>query len=186
MKYSIDQATIIACEIPGQTWPRELRWIYNAVASSKRHLEIGVYAGRSLFMATHGMESGEVIGVDARIADHRGVPISFLTEVTGVVLTHCNPEVSVSVREISSQSASLEIDGEFDSIFIDACHDHEAVMADLSVWFPRLTRGGIIFGHDYWPNHWGVMEAVNQFFLGTHSVVPDTRLWWAKKDVEND
>lgn len=179
MKYSIDQATIIACEIPGQTWPRELQWIYNAVASSKRHLEIGVYAGRSLFMATHGMESGEAIGVDARMPCPRGVPTNLLSSITSVSVRHCNPSVQTSVITATSQAASNKINGTFDSIFIDACHEYESVVKDIQLWLPRLNPRGIIFGHDYWANHWGVMEAVNLTLLGRHRTVDDTRLWYA-------
>lgn len=186
MKYSIDQATVIACEIPGQTWPSELQWIYNAVAPSKRHLEIGVYAGRSLFMATHGMESGEAIGVDARVPCPRGVPVGLLSAITDVAVQHCNPSVQTSVITATSYVASTMIHGTFDSIFIDSCHEYESVMKDIQLWIPRLNRHGILFGHDYWANHWGVMEAVNQFFSGSHSVVPDTRIWFVRKDVEND
>lgn len=180
MRYPLDHALTIAGEIPGQTWPSELRWLYQSLISSRRHLEVGVYAGRSLFMASHGMLTGEIIGVDARVEDSRGIPPRFLKEVTNVVLGHCNPAVKVQILECTSSEAAKKVLSTFDSVFIDAGHEHEAVLTDISLWAPRVKSGGFICGHDYWPNHWGVMEAVQQYFRGSHEVVSDTRIWFRR------
>lgn len=51
----------------------------------------------------------------------------------------------------------------FDLIFIDADHAYEAVKKDLKDWIPKVTKGGIICGHDY-NNGFGVSKAVNEIW----------------------
>jgi hypothetical protein len=37
----------------------------------------------------------------------------------------------------------------FDFIYLDANHAYKAVAFDLAAWYPKLKRGGIMSGHDY-------------------------------------
>lgn len=67
------------------------------------------------------------------------------------------------------QGASLDVVSKFkdesiDFIFIDASHDYENVLADITAWYPKLKPGGIIAGDDYAPCWGGVIEAVNEYF----------------------
>jgi predicted O-methyltransferase YrrM len=51
----------------------------------------------------------------------------------------------------------------FDFVYIDAQHDYDSVKKDIANWYPKLTSGGCLAGHDYcdgWP---GVKRAVNEF-----------------------
>lgn len=52
-------------------------------------------------------------------------------------------------------------DGTLGFCFIDATHDYENVMRDLVSYWPKLTDGGIMAGHDY--NIEGVDRAVQEF-----------------------
>lgn len=56
-------------------------------------------------------------------------------------------------------------DEEFDFIFIDAAHDYDNVYNDIKFWAPKLKKGGIIGGHDYYDNN-DVVRAVKTFFNG--------------------
>jgi hypothetical protein len=61
----------------------------------------------------------------------------------------------------------------FDFVYIDADHTESAVAADLRVWWPRVRRGGVLAGHDYYEVSavcadgteltFGVVAAVNRF-----------------------
>jgi predicted O-methyltransferase YrrM len=44
-----------------------------------------------------------------------------------------------------------------DFLFLDAGHSYEDIIADMTAWYPKVKRGGIIAGHDYYPNEpdWG-------------------------------
>lgn len=56
-----------------------------------------------------------------------------------------------------------------DGVFIDACHEYDFVMEDLTWWATRLKPTGVLMGHDYTDNadakKWGfgVIQAVNDF-----------------------
>jgi hypothetical protein len=51
-----------------------------------------------------------------------------------------------------------------DLVFVDALHDYENVMLDISLWWPMVRKGGVLAGHDFnhkWP---GVEKAVADHF----------------------
>ena len=52
-----------------------------------------------------------------------------------------------------------------DVVYIDADHSYKAVRDDIAVWYPRVTPGGALCGHDYYPEKpWpGVKRAVDEF-----------------------
>lgn len=68
------------------------------------------------------------------------------------------------------QGKSLDVVSQFedeslDFIFIDASHDYENVLADITAWYPKLKPGGLIAGDDYALCWGGVIEAVNEYFI---------------------
>jgi hypothetical protein len=74
------------------------------------------------------------------------------------------------IRDLSVQGSQRFEDNYFDFIYIDAAHDYESVKEDLEAWWPKLKKGGIFSGHDYFPDRrvWrgkecGVYKAVNEF-----------------------
>ena len=52
-----------------------------------------------------------------------------------------------------------------DVVYIDADHSYQAVREDIALWYPRITPGGALCGHDYYQEkHWpGVKRAVDEF-----------------------
>jgi len=64
------------------------------------------------------------------------------------------------VRQPSHVAATDVPDGSVDFIYIDGDHSRAAVLLDLQSWFPKLKRGGIMAGHDYYGD---VESAVNEF-----------------------
>ena len=55
-----------------------------------------------------------------------------------------------------------------DFVFIDAAHDLESVRKDIAAWWPRVTAGGLLCGHDHGhprcrTGRWGVDQAVSEF-----------------------
>lgn len=74
-----------------------------------------------------------------------------------------------------------------DVIHLDGCHDYEAVIADIGVWWHRLKRGGLFIGDDYnvgegagWQ---GVRKAFDEFFgkLGITQVENANGKCWITK-----
>lgn len=67
------------------------------------------------------------------------------------------------IKELSHEAADYFEDNSVDQIFIDAGHSYEAVKKDIEAWLPKMKKGGIMAGHDYWA--WeGVRKAVNEAF----------------------
>lgn len=66
------------------------------------------------------------------------------------------------VRKYSHTAATAMRDESVDFIYIDADHSHAAALLDLRSWFPKLKKGGIMAGHDYY-NGCGVKSAVDEF-----------------------
>jgi hypothetical protein len=92
-------------------------------------------------------------------------------------------------RMMSLEAAAEIPDGTLDFCFVDGNHEKDYVLADLRAWSPKVRRGGIVAGHDFYffPRRpAGVVEAVVQF-TEEHSIedwhLCDERepsYWWVK------
>ena len=52
---------------------------------------------------------------------------------------------------MDTYDASLRFDdGSLDWVYIDAGHYREAVAMDIDTWLPKIKKGGILAGHDYY------------------------------------
>jgi hypothetical protein len=69
------------------------------------------------------------------------------------------------LRHPSADAAVFFPIGSVDFVYIDGAHDYESVRADLEAWRPKLSRQGILAGHDWdnHPAHAGVRRAVSEF-----------------------
>ena len=74
------------------------------------------------------------------------------------------------VRNFSVEASDQFPNQYFDFVYIDAAHTYDEVKRDLNAWYPKVKDGGIISGHDYFPDKriWrgdpcGVYQAVNEF-----------------------
>ena len=65
------------------------------------------------------------------------------------------------LRQDSRDAAASLAEDSVDLVFLDASHDRAAVEADIRAWRPKLRLGGLLAGHDYAPDHPGVVEAVD-------------------------
>jgi len=72
----------------------------------------------------------------------------------------------------SADAAVIVADRSFDLIFIDADHAYDSTRQDISLWFPKVRKGGILCGHDC---------------EGRIEILPRDVLWSARNDdtVEN-
>jgi hypothetical protein len=49
-------------------------------------------------------------------------------------------------------------------VFLDDDHDYPYVLEEIEAWNCCLSQGGIIAGHDWTPEFWGVQKSVEAFF----------------------
>lgn len=54
------------------------------------------------------------------------------------------------VRKTSLQASVNYADETMDFVFIDGAHDFNNVMLDLILWTPKVKKGGVVSGHDYY------------------------------------
>jgi hypothetical protein len=95
------------------------------------------------------------------------------------------------MRMTSKQAAPLFEDGYFDFVYIDANHKLEFIREDIALWWPKVTRCGILAGHDYLDGviasgDYGVKTAVTEFAAANNLVVHTTKekdypSWWVWK-----
>lgn len=81
-----------------------------------------------------------------------------------------------------SASESFE-DNSLDFVFIDGDHTYEGALKDIESWYPKVKNGGFISGHDYDgpERHFGVKDAVDDFFGKENIIKDDNHTWFYKK-----
>lgn len=139
--------------------------------SGSHFVEVGVWKGMSAcFMAVEIINSGKEIKFDCvdtweyvetskEISQHQ---FDRLFEIFQSNIEPVKDRIEI-VKSLSWDGAERYDDCSLDFVFIDAAHDHESVIKDLTAWYPKIKIGGVIAGHDY-HYHCGVFTAVNEFF----------------------
>jgi len=56
---------------------------------------------------------------------------------------------TIFIRNYTTLAALDVAEASLDFIYVDARHDYCGVMEDMTAWWPKLKRGGIMAGHDY-------------------------------------
>lgn len=86
------------------------------------------------------------------------------------------------IRDDSVASASFFDDKSIDMVYIDGDHSYDGCTRDILAWFPKISSGGILAGHDYHNiTPVGVRKAVADVCGGpcgiTHERTPS---WWLR------
>lgn len=89
----------------------------------------------------------------------------------------------VLLKDFSVSAAPSVQDDSLDFVFIDAIHTYEAVLEDLTAWYPKVRSGGLVAGHDFsWQ---GVKEAVEEFIApiqrAAYHTPPVSDVWFFVK-----
>lgn len=86
------------------------------------------------------------------------------------------------IRKKSVEASFLMPDEFFDFIFLDASHYYQDIKDDNNHWLPKLKKGGIFAGHDYFtPVHPGVKQAVDEVFGNNVKTIPEQNVWYYEK-----
>ena len=90
------------------------------------------------------------------------------------------------IRMDSVSASRIFWDGYFDFVYIDGDHRYKPVQDDIKAWLPKVRRGGIIGGHDYFEqDEWNddsvqVKYAVDDFF-GKGNFTREKHSVWIKE-----
>lgn len=150
-------------------------------------IEVGVYHGKSLRFLAHAAKAAgkglTVVGVDwgRGSAEHDEIDRLPAGNLAGVqlrtLLTAGVADDCVLVIAPSELAARLVPDGKAYMVFLDADHSEAGVLADIAAWRPKVMRGGIVAGHDYFVFP-GVRNAVHAAFGRRDAVSIDTPSCW--------
>lgn len=94
------------------------------------------------------------------------------------------------IRDVSLEAAKIFNDGQLDFVYIDAEHYKRYVERDIEAWWPKVKKGGVLAGHDYYTGiNWEyyVKGAVDEFCARAKLTVnvttddPPYYSWWVVK-----
>lgn len=84
------------------------------------------------------------------------------------------------MRMFSNEAALLIEDSSLDFVYIDGDHRFDFVMSDLITWSPKVKRGGIISGHDYYVFHQGGVIIAADYFTRGNNI----KQWYVSRERE--
>jgi len=150
-------------------------------------VELGSYYGKSTaFLAVEIINSGKKItlnSIDSWSFEADPTYLNYKNEsgdngedVYQKYLKNMKPlkKVVKTIRSVSWDAAALFENASVDFLFIDADHSFDAVVKDLVTWIPKVKRGGVIAGHDYFTP--SVQSAVHAAF-GIDSIFVAEGCW---------
>jgi len=152
----------------------------SALPSLRRYVELGSYEGGSILALALRFAHRDVqfYSVESFAGNHDGRMDGHRLPSRAAYLANLARFPAVRVQHVpgdSALAAALFADASVDMLFIDACHDTEAVVRDIDHWLPKIAPGGIVAGDDYgWPS---VAQAVAQRFPDA-GVSPSGCVWW--------
>jgi predicted O-methyltransferase YrrM len=165
----------------GQNWftyPNLYARVVAEFTEGSHFVEVGSWKGRSAaFMAVEIHNSGKKIKFDCidtweGSAEHTDPTLPSYEPLLEVkdglyndFLKNISPVKHIinPVKMTSVEASNLYKDSSLDFVFIDAAHDYDNVLLDISNWSKKVKVGGILSGHDYsWSED--VKRAVHTFF----------------------
>lgn len=85
------------------------------------------------------------------------------------------------MRMTSMDAVKYVPDAALDFVYIDGRHDFDYVMADIIAWTPKVRKGGIVSGHDYYHFYQGgVVQAVEAYTMANN-----IKQWYITREKEH-
>ena len=143
------------------TFPNLYKQVVEKQQSEAHFVEVGSMQGQSAcYMAVEIINSNKNIKFDCVDTWGTGGSAKYkrFLKNTKSVQSIVNP-----IRLTSTEASNLYADNSLDFVFIDANHSYKFIKDDIKHWYPKVKKGGILAGHDYWSDSPGVIQAVDEF-----------------------
>lgn len=119
-------------------------------------------AGRTAFLfdTFKGFDERDLVGPDAKtLARFQDTSLDIVAKVIGDAFGACRCVVGRFPETVKPEHSERA----YAAVSLD-CDLYEPIKAGLEFFYPRLSRGGALFVHDYSSGHWeGVRGAVDEF-----------------------
>lgn len=139
--------------------------------------ELGVWRGNTAFVLAHfahemkrhlylfdtfeGFSNEDIKGIDADVCPRcfEDTSISLVEKLLDKNLPYCTVVQGYFPRSVKPEHYGLT----FAVVSLD-CDLYEPMRSGLEFFYPRLSKGGILFLHDYSSGHWdGAKRAIDEF-----------------------
>jgi SAM-dependent methyltransferase len=162
-------------DIPGYFEIRECKKIQE-FAEDNICLEIGSLYGRSTLCLAE--VANEVHIVDSFESEDDNIYKEFLKNI--------EEYENITVHIGKSKDTIPKMKKKFDLIFIDGDHSYLGIRKDISLCWPKLKVGGVLFIHDYHNNTFtDVKRCVDEIFP-TYDGSCDWSIWVVKRDESSN
>lgn len=168
-----------AYQIPGWAWPMELGVLWDELSSSKSHLEVGTFCGKSLLVSACAMPpESKLVWVDPLLTWGNMVSQEWIHTVLHATLDEIQRLVprTIEGHRTTFLDFANQCKEKFHTVYLDADHHYAETKAAIEIARYLLEEDGVIYGHDYWSVDLGVMDAVHEM-CPRFSVFPNTRIW---------
>ena len=125
-------------------------------------LEVGVEKGKNAQTMFEIIPGLKLYGVDSYLqhpqasyayhATLRHWDEGYLQNCKDQCLSRMKGKNFVLLEGFSEDVARKVKDNSLDFVYLDADHSYDFVMQDLILWGRKIRKGGILSGHDYYPN----------------------------------
>jgi predicted O-methyltransferase YrrM len=155
------------------TYPKLYSDMVKEFPSGSKFVEVGAWKGKSAaYMTVEIINSEKNIDfyvVDTWEGSEEHMQKPELKDLYEIFMSNMKPVENkfTPMRMSSLEASKLFDDDSLDFVFIDAAHDYDNVVADLKAWYPKIKKGGVLAGHDFYPDQptWGdVYKAVRDVF----------------------
>lgn len=155
------------------TYPNLYSSMVNKFPSGSNFVEVGSWKGKSAaYMCVEIINSKKNINfycVDTWLGSEEHQNNKDLNDLYNIFLANLKPvkDYYFPIRQPSIIASKQFKDKSLDFVFLDAAHDYDNVVQDILAWLPKIKDGGVLAGHDYYPNnpeYCGVYDAVNSIF----------------------
>jgi len=148
-------------------------------------IEIGSYMGESTMMFASSGIFKKIYAIDPHDGDEKFNKKYNITWDWVKTQYQINTRHFKNISLISDYSYNVDYlfdDNSIDFIYIDGNHSYESVKKDLKLYLPKIKNNCVIAGHDYSPQHQGVMDAVDEVLGKPNLTFPDSSWIYIKKN----